>query len=395
VVGVGRQQRPVGIGVGQQGPKLRRGFADVPQAKHGGRGEALKRVERHSMSFWFLVAGFLSQEQLPAIRNQKVEPETSRPRSYLCGCIMSASSRPSVQKIATLAGHRDAVYGLTGGAGATIYSSSADGMVVAWNAAAPGQDGELLARVQNSVYALRHVPQLDILVLGHNFQGIQALDLTHKRLAHATALPPVAIFEMVYSASRQRLYVGLGDGTLAVLAAPDFRLEKLVRLATKSLRTLALHEERGELVVGSSDTLTRILDLDSLEVKFTLGESTNSVFSVAYSNNGRRLLTAGRDAQIRTWDVAAGYTLAGVVPAHMYTINHLAFSPCGRYLASCSLDKSIKLWDAGSLELLRVLDRVRHAGHGTSVNRLVWPGTENRLVSCSDDRSLAVWQVGE
>ena len=301
--------------------------------------------------------------------------------------------RPPVTKMATLAGHRDAVYALTGGPGSQVFSGSADGMVVGWDAAEPARDGELLARVENSVYALRHLPGLDLLVLGHNFQGIQALDLSRKQLAHATALPPVAIFEIVASASRQRLYAGLGDGTLAVLSLPDFRLEKLLRLTDKSLRTLAVHEERGELVVGSSDHLTRVLDLDSLETKHTLGESTNSVFSVAFSPDGAHLLTAGRDAQIRSWNVAAGYALADVVPAHMYTINHLAFSPNGRYLASCSLDKSIKLWDAATLTLLRVLDRVRSAGHGTSVNRLVWPGNQNRLVSCSDDRSLAVWAL--
>ena len=314
-------------------------------------------------------------------------------RSYLCGARMSEIFRPAVTKIATLAGHRDAVYALTGGSGDTVYSGSADGMVVGWNAANPGQDGELLARVENSVYALRHLPRLNLLVLGHNFQGIQAIDIAHRQLAHATALPPVAIFEMVFSESRQRLYVGLGDGTLAVLTVPDFRLVKLLRLAEKSLRSLALHEGRGELAVGSSDSLTRILDLDSLETRFTLGESTNSVFSVTYSPDGGRLLTAGRDAQIRTWDVADDYALAGTVAAHMYTINHLAFSPDGRYMASCSLDKSIKLWDAATMTLLRVLDRARAAGHGTSVNRLVWLGAENRLVSCSDDRSLAVWEV--
>jgi len=306
---------------------------------------------------------------------------------------MSESFRPPVTKIATLAGHRDAVYALTGGTGGAVYSGSADGMVVGWDTTDPTRDGALLARVQNSVYALRHLPDLGLLVLGHNFQGIQAIDLSQKQLVHATALPPVAIFEIVFSKSRQRLYVALGDGTLAVLTVPDFRLEKLLRLADKSLRCLALHEGRSELAVGSSDTFTRILDLDSLEVKCLLGESTNSVFSVAYSVDGMRLLTAGRDAQIRTWDVATGYTLTGSVPAHMYTINHLAFSPDGRYLASCSLDKSIKLWDATTLTLLRVLDRARAAGHGTSVNRLVWPGAENRLVSCSDDRSLVVWAV--
>ena len=307
---------------------------------------------------------------------------------------MSEIFRPLVTRMATLAGHRDAVYALTGGAGSAIYSGSADGMVVGWDAADPTRDGELLARVENSVYALRHLPGLNLLVLGHNFQGIQVIDLARKQLASATALPPVAIFEIVFSESRQRLYTALGDGTLAVLTVPDFRLEKLVRLADKSLRCLALHEDRSELVVGSSDTLTRVLDLDSLETKYTLGESTNSVFSVAFSPDGTRLLTAGRDAQIRTWDVAAGYALAATVPAHLYTINHLAFSPDGRYLASCSLDKSIKLWDAATLTLLRVLDRARAAGHGTSVNRLVWPGDENRLVSCSDDRSLAVWALG-
>jgi len=306
---------------------------------------------------------------------------------------MSESFRPPVTKIATLAGHRDAVYALTGGTGGAVYSGSADGMVVGWDTTDPTRDGELLARVQNSVYALRHLPELGLLVLGHNFQGIQAIDLSQKQLVHATALPPVAIFEIVFSESRQRLYIALGDGTLAVLTVPDFRLEKLLRLADKSLRCLALHEGRSELAVGSSDTFTRILDLDSLEVKCLLGESTNSVFSVAYSVDGMRLLTAGRDAQIRTWDVATGYTLTGSVPAHMYTINHLAFSSDGRYLASCSLDKSIKLWDATTLTLLRVLDRARAAGHGTSVNRLVWPGAENRLVSCSDDRSLVVWAV--
>ena len=302
--------------------------------------------------------------------------------------------RPTATRVGTLAGHRDAVYALAGRAGSDqVFSGSADGLVVAWNSAEPAADGELLARVENSVYALRELPGRGLLLLGHNFQGVQALDLQTKALAFATALPPVAIFDLLYSESRQRLYCALGDGTLAVLRGRDFKLEKLLRLSQKSLRCLALHEGRGELAVGASDWQTYVLDLDSLAVKTTLTEATNSIFTLAYSPAGDYLLAAGRDAHLRRYQAAEGYPLLDSVVAHMYAVNHLAFSADGRYLASCSLDKSIKLWDPASLALLRVLDRARAAGHGTSVNKLVWPGTQQRLVSCSDDRSLAVWQV--
>ena len=266
-------------------------------------------------------------------------------------------------------------------------------MVVAWNAADPHQDGQLLAQVEKSVYALHEVPSRGLLLLGHNFQGVQAIDLQSKTLAYATALPPVAIFDLVYSASRQRVYCALADGTLAVLRGRDLRLENLLRLSQKSLRCLALHEGRHELAVGSSDWCTYVLDLDSLAVKTTLTEATNSVFTLAYTPDGTSLLAGGRDAHLRRYQVAENYALADSVVAHMYAINHLAFSADGQYLATCSLDKSIKLWDAASLALLRVLDKTRAAGHGTSVNKIVWPGEQHRLVSCSDDRSLAVWQV--
>ena len=304
-----------------------------------------------------------------------------------------SASRPNARNIATLAGHRDAVYALAGRAGSDqIFSSGADGLVVAWNAADPAQDGELLARVDNSVYALCELPERNWLLLGQNFQGVQAIDLQSRTLVYATALPPVAIFDLVYSESRQRLYCALADGTLAVLRGEDLRLENLLRLSEKSLRCLAVSENRHELAVGSSDHQVRVLNLDSLAVKTTLTEATNSVFTVAYSPDGHYLLAAGRDAHLRRY-ATADYALHEVIIAHMYAINNLAFSADSRYLATCSLDKSIKLWDADSLALLRVLDRARAAGHGTSVNKLVWPGSQQRLVSCSDDRSLAVWQV--
>ncbi|GAA3999978.1 hypothetical protein GCM10022408_08730 [Hymenobacter fastidiosus] len=302
--------------------------------------------------------------------------------------------RPQIQKLATLTGHRDCVYALAGTPNeATVFSAGSDGFVVAWDIDQPERDGELVARVENSVYALRYLPARGLLLIGHNFQGLQVISLAEKKLRHAIALPPAAIFDIVHSAARRRVYVALGDGTLAVLHDDDFRVEKLVSLSDKSLRCLALHEERNELAIGGSDALIRVLDADSLTVKYTLAGSTNSVFTAAYSPDGCLLVTAGRDAHLRVWDVAAGYREQQSIVAHLFTINHLAFSSDGQFLITGSMDKSIKLWDAATFRLLRVVDKARSAGHGTSVNKLFWSALRNRVVSCSDDRSLAVWQV--
>jgi WD40 repeat protein len=55
------------------------------------------------------------------------------------------------------------------------------------------------------------------------------------------------------------------------------------------------------------------------------------------------------------------------------------------------MDKSIKVWDLEELKLLKVIDKARHAGHGTSVNKLLW--NTNMLLSASDDRSISAWDM--
>ena len=57
------------------------------------------------------------------------------------------------------------------------------------------------------------------------------------------------------------------------------------------------------------------------------------------------------------------------------------------------MDKSIKVWDAESEKLLKVIDKSRHAGHGTSVNKLLWSDYNDQLISASDDRQISVWDI--
>jgi WD40 repeat protein len=119
----------------------------------------------------------------------------------------------------------------------------------------------------------------------------------------------------------------------------------------------------------------------------------NSVFTVQFRNDGNYLLSGSRDAHLKVWDSAGTYQLRDDIAAHMYTINHIAFSPDGKHFVTCSMDKSIKVWDSNEFKLLKVIDKARHAGHGTSVNKLFWTSFNNQLVSASDDRTLSIWEI--
>ncbi|HEY9117276.1 MAG TPA: WD40 repeat domain-containing protein, partial [Roseivirga sp.] len=105
------------------------------------------------------------------------------------------------------------------------------------------------------------------------------------------------------------------------------------------------------------------------------------------------LISGSRDAHLKIWRVEDNYTLDQSIVAHMYAINHLVFSADGKHFVTCSMDKSIKVWDAETFQLLKVIDKARHAGHGTSVNKVLWTNFNNLLLSASDDRSISIWDI--
>jgi WD40 repeat protein len=77
----------------------------------------------------------------------------------------------------------------------------------------------------------------------------------------------------------------------------------------------------------------------------------------------------------------------------MYAINYLSFNEDGNLLVTCSMDKSIKIWDAAERKLLKVIDKARNAGHGTSINKVVWSTYNGNVISVSDDRTISIWQI--
>ncbi len=295
-----------------------------------------------------------------------------------------------IKRLHALTGHRDAVYTLHPAAdSAHFFSGSGDGMVVAWDLHSP-ENGELIAKLPNSVYALHYLAATETLVAGHNYEGIHMLDWKNKKEVASLKLTTAAIFDI--QSLGDRLLVASGDGSISMVDLKSLALMKRVKASEKSARTVAVNASTGEIAVGFSDFFIRVFDED-LSLKNEWLAHKNSVFTLRYTPDQKMLLSGSRDARLKAWDVDSGYANVEEVVAHMYAINHIEFSPDGKHFVTCSMDKSIKVWDARGFRLLKVIDKARHAGHGTSVNKLLWTDFNNQLLSASDDRSISVWQI--
>jgi WD40 repeat protein len=295
-----------------------------------------------------------------------------------------------INRLHSFTGHRDAIYTLHPAEVDThFFSGAGDGMVVRWDLQHPDA-GELIAKLPNSVYALLYMPDTDVLVAGHNYEGIHLLDWKNKKELSSLQLTKAAIFDL--QPFHGVVAVATGDGEIISVNLKTLSVANRIKASDKSARSIAVNAKTGEIAVGFSDNFIRVFD-EHLSLKSEWAAHDNSVFTVRYTPDAQFLLSGSRDARLKVWDVTAGYRKAEEVVAHLYAINHLEFSPDGKHFVTCSMDKTIKLWDLNAIRLLKVIDKTRHAGHATSVNKLLWTNYNNQLLSASDDRSISVWQI--
>ena len=149
----------------------------------------------------------------------------------------------------------------------------------------------------------------------------------------------------------------------------------LHRLLSKRLDICPL-PEKAELFINTS------LRFNS----FVPEGHSDSVESVAFSQNGRLLASASYDHTIRVWNLETGD--CHVLKGHSDIVESVSFSPDGRLLASGSWDYTVRVWDLGTDEC-RVLK-----GHSGIVESVSFSLNGRMIASGSWDHTVRIWNLG-
>jgi WD repeat-containing protein 61 len=283
--------------------------------------------------------------------------------------------------------HSSAVYGLSKGEEPHIfYSASGDGYLASWNLHS-GEQGKFAVNVGQPVFSVHFVHKYHHLLAGTQDGGIHVIDRQNKKELRLLQGHQQGVFHMMTNAAENLLFVSGGDGLLTIWSIPDYQLIRSIPLSENKIRQITVCGEN--IVCACNDGTIRILEPHFYNEIKTIEAHEGGTTMVAAHPTKPALISGGKDALIKTYDINNDWKTMLTLPAHNFAVYAMVFDDAGQIAFTASRDKTIKIWDAGSFDPLQRLD-AKSGGHTHSVNKIIFTG--QRLVSAGDDRQIIIWQ---
>jgi WD40 repeat protein/predicted Ser/Thr protein kinase len=179
------------------------------------------------------------------------------------------------------------------------------------------------------------------------------------------------------------------DGGVSISEIATGRIVASRRVAGTWEKKALAYSPDGRTLVGTGEDVAVIdlWDAQTLERTAQLRGHTALVYSVAFSKDGHRLVSASSDRSVRVWDVPTGQCVA-VLQGHTDEVLTATFHPNGTRVASGGRDRAVWLWDLATGQ-----EVARLRGHTNYVYSLAFSPDGKTLVSGSGDASVRLWDT--
>jgi sugar lactone lactonase YvrE len=155
---------------------------------------------------------------------------------------------------------------------------------------------------------------------------------------------------------------------------------------SSAIWAVAFSPDGKSVISGSRDSKIKLWSAESGDLLKTFLPQRSAI-SVAFSPDGNIIATGSESGKITLLDVAST-DIIRVIEGHADWVRALSFSPDGNTIVSASEDKMVRLWDTASGSRIKTF-----SGHSDEVNSVAFSPDGKTIISGSDDTTIKLWDV--
>src|SRR5947209_4270866 len=198
-----------------------------------------------------------------------------------------------------------------------------------------------------------------------------------------------AVNDLKFSPDGQLLAVAGGQPSakadLRIYRVSDWKLLATLRGHDDVIFSIAFSPDGRRLVSASFDHTLRLWEIDKQQPLRTYPHHSDFVYAVAFSPDGKQIVSASKDRTVQLFDAESGksvFTFSGMEQDVMA----VAFRPDGKWIVSSGFESGVWWWDPQTGEKVKM-----QGGHGVAVHELCFSKDGKRLVSAGADRTARTW----